>query len=124
MSSGRRIISSMPQGRIRHHHFGEGEYAESEKIIQRCSPRRDHRAVATDIVKVSAGGAEAASDMADVQSPETYIGYDRAENFVSTEQAMRDAPHVYALAPKLGLNQWGLTGNWTVGGERASLNAR
>jgi cytochrome c biogenesis protein CcdA/thiol-disulfide isomerase/thioredoxin len=110
------------EGRIRHHHFGEGEYAESEKVIQSLLAEANHRAVATDIVKVSAGGAEAASDSADVQSPETYIGYDRAENFVSTEQATHDAPHVYALAPKLGLNEWGLTGNWTVGGERASLN--
>jgi cytochrome c biogenesis protein CcdA/thiol-disulfide isomerase/thioredoxin len=110
------------EGRIRHHHFGEGEYAESEKVIQSLLAEANHRAVATDIVKVSAEGAEAASDSADVQSPETYIGYDRAENFVSTEQATHDAPHVYALAPKLGLNEWGLTGNWTVGGERASLN--
>ncbi len=47
----------------------------------------------------------------------------RAEHFASTEAAVHDAPHLYALAPKLELNQWGLTGNWTLTGERASLNA-
>jgi cytochrome c biogenesis protein CcdA/thiol-disulfide isomerase/thioredoxin len=111
------------EGRIRHHHFGEGNYAESEKVIQELLTEAGRTGVAGSIVKVSAGGAEAAADMADVQSPETYIGYDRAENFASTEDAVHDAPHVYALGPKLALNQWGLTGHWTIGGERAALDA-
>ncbi len=112
------------QGRIRHHHFGEGNYAESEKIIQQLLNEAGRTGETGTIVKVSAGGAEAAPDMADVRSPETYIGYERTENFASTEDAVRNMPHVYALAPKLALNQWGLTGDWTVGGEHAALNAR
>ncbi|MEW6437197.1 MAG: cytochrome c biogenesis protein DipZ [Pseudomonadota bacterium] len=111
------------EGRIRHHHFGEGNYAESEKVIQELLAEAGRTGVDGSIVKVSAGGAEAAADMADVQSPETYIGYDRAENFASTEVAVHDTPHVYALAPKLALNQWGLSGHWTIGGERAALDA-
>lgn len=110
------------EGRIRHHHFGEGNYAESEKVIQELLAEAGRTGVAGTIVKVSADGAEAAADMADVQSPETYIGYDRAENFASSEDAVHDTPHVYALAPQLALNQWGLTGNWTIGGERAALD--
>ncbi len=112
------------QGRIRHHHFGEGNYAESEKIIQQLLNEAGRTGETGTIVKVSGGGAEAAPDMADVRSPETYIGYERTENFASTEDAVRNMPHVYALTPKLALNQWGLTGDWTVGGERAALNAR
>ncbi len=117
------------QGRIRHHHFGEGDYAGSEKIIRQLLAEAGRNTDAADanaqkIVKVSAGGAEAAPDMADVQSPETYIGFDRAENFASTESAARNVPHVYTLAPNLALNQWGLTGDWTVSGEHAALNAR
>ncbi|MDR3407611.1 MAG: cytochrome c biogenesis protein DipZ [Methylovirgula sp.] len=112
------------QGRIRHHHFGEGDYAESEKIIQQLLNEAGRTGQTGTIVKVSAGGAEAAPDMADVRSPETYIGYERTENFASTEDAIRNMPHVYALAPKLALNQWGLTGDWTIGGEHAALNAR
>src|SRR6202012_4860570 len=102
------------QGRIRHHHFGEGEYDQSEKVIQQLLAEAGRTGVASDIVKVSAGGTEEESNAQDVQSPETYIGYDRAEHFASTEDAVHDAPHVYALAPTLHLNQWGLTGDWTV----------
>jgi cytochrome c biogenesis protein CcdA/thiol-disulfide isomerase/thioredoxin len=111
-------------GRIRHHHSGEGDYAESEKIIQQLLAEAGHDGERNAIVKVSAAGAEAAPDMADVQSPETYIGYERAANFASTETAAHDISHVYALAPKLELNQWGLTGDWTIGSEHAALNAR
>ena len=71
---------------------------------------------------VKATGAEAASDAANVQSPETYVGYQRSENFVDDKGTVNDAAHDYvAVTPKL--NEWGLTGNWTVGPELASLNA-
>jgi cytochrome c biogenesis protein CcdA/thiol-disulfide isomerase/thioredoxin len=112
------------EGRVRHHHFGEGGYGESEKVIQQLLAEAGRAGIADTIVKVSADGAEAAPDTADVQSPETYIGYDRAKNFVSTDEAQPDMPHLYALAPKLDLNQWGLTGDWTVGGEHAVLDTR
>jgi cytochrome c biogenesis protein CcdA/thiol-disulfide isomerase/thioredoxin len=111
------------EGRIRHHHFGEGGYSESEKIIQELLAEAGRAGVANNIVQVSASGAEAAADMADVKSPETYIGYERAENFTSTDPVAANAPHVYTLAPELALNQWGLTGEWTVMNERAVLNA-
>ena len=111
------------EGRIRHHHFGEGDYAGSEHVIQQLLAEAGRTGVAGGIVNVSAKGAEAAADMADVQSPETYIGYDRAANFASTDDAVHDTPHVYALTPKLALNQWGLTGDWTIAGERAGLDA-
>jgi cytochrome c biogenesis protein CcdA/thiol-disulfide isomerase/thioredoxin len=110
------------EGRIRHHHFGEGEYTESEKVIQQLLAEAGRTGVASDIVKVLAGGAEAESNAGDVQSPETYIGYDRAEHFASTEDAVHDTAHIYALAPTLHLNQWGLTGEWTVSGEHATLD--
>jgi cytochrome c biogenesis protein CcdA/thiol-disulfide isomerase/thioredoxin len=111
------------QGRIRHHHFGEGEYDQSEKIIQQLLAEAGKDSVAQDIVKVDAQGAEAAADMDDVKSPETYLGYERAENFASPGGAAADKREVYAVAPDLHLNQWALAGDWTVGGERAVLNA-
>jgi cytochrome c biogenesis protein CcdA/thiol-disulfide isomerase/thioredoxin len=111
------------QGRIRHHHFGEGDYGESEKIIQQLLAEAGSAAVPSGIVTVHASGAEAAADMADVKSPETYVGYERAENFASPGGDVRDASHVYALPEKLGLNHWGLAGDWTIEGERAVLNA-
>jgi cytochrome c biogenesis protein CcdA/thiol-disulfide isomerase/thioredoxin len=110
------------QGRIRHHHFGEGEYDQSEKIIQQLLAEAGKANVAQDVVKVNAQGAQAAADMDDVKSPETYIGYTRAENFASPGGAVDDKRQVYAIAPQLSLNQWALAGDWTIGGERAAAN--
>ncbi|MBB3446266.1 cytochrome c biogenesis protein DipZ [Rhizobium sp. BK379] len=110
------------KGQVRHHHFGEGDYDQSERIIQQLLTEAGKTGVSSDIVNVKATGAEAASDAANVQSPETYVGYQRSENFVDDKGTVNDAAHDYVAAtPKL--NEWGLTGNWTVGSEQATLNA-
>jgi cytochrome c biogenesis protein CcdA/thiol-disulfide isomerase/thioredoxin len=111
------------QGRIRYHHFGEGEYDQSEKVIQQLLAEAGKGAVPHDIVAVDGSGAEAAADVNDIASPETYIGYQRAENFASPGGAVPDASHVYTPAPQLTLNQWALGGDWTVKGENATSNA-
>jgi thiol-disulfide isomerase/thioredoxin len=108
-------------GRIRHHHFGEGSYDESERVIQQLLAEAGHAGPPASLVSVDASGAEAAADMADVQSPETYVGYARAANFVSPGGQIQDAAHVYAMGTPL-LNQWALAGNWTIGGENAVLD--
>ncbi|MBA8878336.1 cytochrome c biogenesis protein DipZ [Phyllobacterium myrsinacearum] len=110
------------QGRIRHHHFGEGEYDQSEMVIQQLLAEAGKTNISNDLVSVKADGAQAAADMNDVKSPETYLGYERAENFASTDMAEEDVSHLYAAAPNLDLNQWALIGNWTIEGERAVLN--
>jgi len=110
------------QGRIRHHHFGEGEYGESERVIQQLLAESGKTPAPGSLVSVNATGAEAAADMGDVQSPETYVGYSRAQNFVSPGGALKDESHVYSAGTPQ-LNQWGLAGDWTVNGESASLNA-
>jgi hypothetical protein len=108
-------------GRIRHHHFGEGDYAESEHVIQKLLAEAGSQAVSEDVVSVSASGAEAASDRASVMSPETYVGYERGENFVSPGGAVENARHVYSSGdPRL--NEWGLVGDWTIRSEAAVLN--
>ena len=109
------------QGRIRHHHFGEGDYAESERVIQQLLAEAGHRAGSTNLVRVSPSGAQAAPDKWDLESPETYIGYKRAENFVSPGGAVHDVAYVYT-AGEPDLNQWSLSGNWTITGEHALLN--
>ena len=110
------------KGAIRHHHFCEGEYDESEKIIQQLLAEAGASNVSRDIVAVKAEGAMAAADTADVQSEETYIGFDRAQNFASIGGAAPDTRRVYAAPAKLELNQWALAGNWTVGAEKAIAN--
>jgi cytochrome c biogenesis protein CcdA/thiol-disulfide isomerase/thioredoxin len=110
------------KGQIRHHAFGEGDYEESERVIQELLAEAGKTA-SKDLVTVNATGAEAAADMSDIQSPETYIGYERAENFVSPGGAAKDQAKTYSAEPR-ELNAWGLTGDWTVGGENATLNAK
>jgi cytochrome c biogenesis protein CcdA/thiol-disulfide isomerase/thioredoxin len=111
------------KGVIRHHHFGEGDYDESEAIIQKLLAETGDSHVPTGMVAVNASGIEAASTQGDVKSPETYIGYNRIEHFVSPGGVVQDASHVYAAGPPK-LNDWSLAGNWTVGNERALLNDR
>jgi cytochrome c biogenesis protein CcdA/thiol-disulfide isomerase/thioredoxin len=110
------------KGRIRHHFFGEGDYAESEKVIQQLLAEAGKSDLPAGVVSVSAIGAEAASDEADVKSPETYIGFARSENFASPGGAVGDTPHVYSPGDLKQLNDWGLAGDWTIGGQSATLN--
>jgi hypothetical protein len=71
-------------------------------------------------VTVSATGAQVASNTVEVLSPETYVGYERAENFVSPGGLVQDESHAYAPGdPRC--NEWGFVGNWTVGREHAAL---
>jgi cytochrome c biogenesis protein CcdA/thiol-disulfide isomerase/thioredoxin len=109
------------KGRIRYHHFGEGEYDESESVIQQLLKENGAQSISDGVINVSGSGAEAAPDKGNSRSPETYIGYHRAENFGSTQPIAQDSRKVYTLLPRLTLNQWGLAGDWKVGAESAVL---
>jgi hypothetical protein len=74
-------------------------------------------------MSVAGAGAEAAPDGANVRSPETYIGYHRAEHFGSTEPIAHDSHRAYTPQPRLSLNQWALGGSWNVSAESAVLQA-
>ncbi len=109
------------QGSIRYHHFGEGNYAESEEVIQQLLRDKNSALTATGFVQVNAAGAQAAPDLNDVASPETYIGYSRQQNYASPQQIQRDGPQPYTAPSRLTVNQWGLAGTWNVSAEHASL---
>jgi cytochrome c biogenesis protein CcdA/thiol-disulfide isomerase/thioredoxin len=111
------------KGRIRYHHFGEGEYDESERVIRELLKENGAKLPASGVISVSATGAEAAPDTANRQSPETYVGYHRAENFASIEKIGEDSRRSYTPQPRLSLNQWALGGSWNVGKESAVLQA-
>jgi cytochrome c biogenesis protein CcdA/thiol-disulfide isomerase/thioredoxin len=99
-------------GNIRFHHFGEGSYEESEKWIRTLLQEANHAPVPEGPTKIEAQGMEAAPDADDVQSPETYIGYARAENFASPGGFNKDDPQLYKAPGGLKLNQWALDGRW------------
>src|SRR5262249_23058696 len=112
------------QGRTRYHHFGEGEYDQSERVIQRLLAEAGQKQLPAELVSINATGAEAAPSAGDDRSPETYLGHNRIENFVTPGGAVFDKSHVYAdLDAPLTLNQWSLKGDWTISGENAALNA-
>ena len=98
------------QGHVRYHHFGEGEYAMSERVIRQLLAEAGH-APAGSMSGVSATGTQAAAALGEVKSPETYIGYARADRFVSPGGLAKDQLKTYALAP-LSLNDWALEGSW------------
>ncbi len=109
-------------GRIRHHQFGEGEYEQSERVIQQLLAEAGIGGIGHELVSVEGRGAEAAPDWSDLKSPENYVGYRRTENFTSPGGAVLDKSHVYALPARLKLNQWALSGDWTIGKQAAALN--
>jgi thiol-disulfide isomerase/thioredoxin len=110
------------KGRIRYHHFGEGEYGELERVIQALLKENGATGLDESAVSVSAGGVEAASG-GNVESPETYVGYRQAERFASPEPLAQDSRKTYSPPARLSLNQWGLSGSWNVGPEGAVLQA-
>jgi cytochrome c biogenesis protein CcdA/thiol-disulfide isomerase/thioredoxin len=110
------------EGRIRHHHFGEGDYEESEAAIRALLAEAGKGEMAGGFVNVNASGVEAAADLIAVQSPETYVGYERTENFASPGGTVRDMRHDYSTPSSLQKNQWALGGDWTVESEKAVLD--
>ncbi len=109
------------KGRIRYHHYGEGEYDESERVIQELLKENGAQSLPNATINVAASGVEAAPDKGNSHSPETYIGYHRADHFASAQPIAQDSKKTYTLQPRLTLNQWGLTGSWEVGEESAVL---
>jgi cytochrome c biogenesis protein CcdA/thiol-disulfide isomerase/thioredoxin len=99
------------QGRVRFHHFGEGEYAMSERVIRQLLAEAGHAPKDAAMAEANASGAEAAAALNEIGSPETYIGYSRADRFVSPGGLLHDAAKTYASAP-LSLNDWSLEGQW------------
>jgi thiol-disulfide isomerase/thioredoxin len=105
-----------PDGIIRDHHFGEGRYEQSERVIQRLL------GVQRELVRVEGVGVEAEADWDHLRTPETYLGYGRSEHFASPEDAALDQRRAYQLPRRLHLNRWALAGEWTIGREQVVLD--
>ena len=105
------------QGRVRYHHFGEGRYELSERVIRQLLAEAG-RAPSGTAGPVSTEGVEAQAARETLRSPETYLGFARAANFVSPGGMVRDRRATY-LPGRMALNQWSLAGDWTVRREHA-----
>lgn len=110
------------QGRIRAHHFGEGNYAQSEQIIRQLLREAGNALPGDDApVAMTLEGVARQADMVNLKSPETYLGHARAENFASPGGQRQEQPADYTVPATLQHNQWALAGHWTVGNEAARL---
>ena len=110
------------QGRVRHSVFGEGQYEQSEMVIQRLLAEAGSGGIGDELVSVDAQGPEAAADWGTLKSPENYLGFERTENFASSGGVRFDEPHVFTIPAKLRPNHWGLSGDWTMRKDAVALN--
>jgi cytochrome c biogenesis protein CcdA/thiol-disulfide isomerase/thioredoxin len=111
------------QGRIRHHHFGEGEYDKSEAVIRQLLREAGRSDVPGGLVAPKAQGVEAAPGANDpARSPETYLGYGRGANFAAGPVHLDQAADYQTPFP-LSANHWGFDGRWTIQEEHSTLEA-
>src|SRR5262245_14194790 len=108
------------RGRIREHQFGEGEYERSERVIQRLLADAGVVGAGAGAVSVKPEGIEVAADWGNLRSPESYVGYERAQSFAS--RADPDRRRVYTAPSRLALNEWALAGEWTIGRQATLLS--
>jgi len=110
------------QGRIRHHQFGEGDYEQSERIVQQLLAEAGSRGLDPHLISIRPRNLEVAADWNSLHSPETYTGNEPTIGFASPGGSHLNKSHVYGYPTRLGLNNWALQGEWTVGREAVALN--
>jgi thiol-disulfide isomerase/thioredoxin len=104
------------EGIIRDHHFGEGRYEQSERVLQQLL------GIEREPVSVEGVGVEAEADWDDLRTPETYLGHGRSDRFASGNGRSFDESRRYELPERLGSNQWSLAGTWTIARESVVLD--
>ena len=110
------------EGTIRQHQFGEGRYDDCERAIQQLLREAGVEGIGDDLVSVTPEGFEVQADWTNLGSPETYLGYSQGQNFGSRNGTRVGVPATYALPDRLMLNQWGLSGDWTIESRASVLN--
>ncbi len=93
------------QGRVVYTHFGEGEYAATENNIRQLLGLGNEAVADSESSPFSIG-----------QTPETYLGYERAERFAAS--AVRNEAANYFLPSRLHRDEWALDGAWRIEGQR------
>ncbi|HXW33912.1 MAG TPA: redoxin domain-containing protein [Acidimicrobiales bacterium] len=108
-------------GQIRHHHYGEGDYEESERVLQTLlagtgpGVMKERANVDTALVRLEPQGVELPADWENLGSAENYVGYTRTEGFSSPGGLVPGEPNVYRTPSSLRLNEWALSGDWRIG---------
>ena len=98
-------------GQVRYTHFGEGDYAETEEIIQTLLKETGKQISETVEANRETGAFSRG------QTPETYLGFERGERFKNTEQFLANSPIDYTLSDTLEEHEWSLGGKWQINDE-------
>lgn len=98
------------KGYVVYTHFGEGDYDITENNIRTL----------LNMEKIHKNINE--NTQFEAETPETYLGYDRAESFSSPENVKQDLTANYTFPKNLSLNQWALQGNWEIFSDRIVSN--
>lgn len=110
------------QGRIRYHHFGEGDYENSEKrIVELLTEHGVSLSKSNENVSLNLQGVHAQASERKSLSPETYLGFDRAKNYKGAVDLKKDKTVKYEASNDLLVNEWSLKGQWLVEKERSIL---
>jgi hypothetical protein len=115
-------MANLRVGSVRHQQFGEGAYDQSEMIIQQLLREAGVGDVSMELVSVDDRGVQAAADWSNLRSGENYVGYERTQNFAPPGGAVADKSRMYELPARLRLNEWALSGDWTMKNEATQLN--
>ena len=91
-------------------------------IIQELLAENGNDGFDREPVSVDGRGIEAAADWDSLGSRENYVGYERTQNFASPGGVVPDEPRTYQSPANLRLNEWSLSGDWTVQREATVLN--
>jgi cytochrome c biogenesis protein CcdA/thiol-disulfide isomerase/thioredoxin len=100
-------------GIVRQVHYGEGQYAATEKLIQQLLDAPETGGTVADSMVGDTGGHT------EGRTPELYVGADRLAA-VDNDDIAVDEPHTYTANPTPAPNEFSLGGEWTVGGEYAT----
>ena len=102
-------------GHVRHEHYGEGSYGETESAIRRLLGEKAR------VARTSVADATPSQ----ISTPESYLGYERLDRFANGTAAF-DAESDYRFPERIAQDQLGYAGRWTVEASRivAGANAR
>ena len=97
-------------GKIRYTHFGEGEYDETEEVIQKLLTETG--------IEIKESVNNPKYQIA-TRTPELYLGYGRMGYFATPDQLITDKKKTYELSEDLVLHHFALSGDWQIEEERS-----
>jgi hypothetical protein len=110
------------RGHIRQHRFGEGDYERSERVLRQLLAEGGQDDIGDGLAVVEPRPIERSADWDNVGSPESYVGFGSVQQCASPGPVVSDTPRIFEMPARLKLNQWALSGEWTLSERAAQAN--